>query len=222
MFKMSGNAARRVRVKICGITNPRDAEDAVELGADALGFNTWRESKRFLDLQKAAVWIRELPPFVAKIAVMVNPTVAEAEAVFNLPFIDAVQFHGGEDETFCAHFAKLGLPFIKAVAVKDAASLENPGRFRTRRILLDACVPGQFGGTGKPVDLELAEKFASQNPNVQLVLSGGLTPQNVADAVRRLRPFAVDAASGIERVPGKKDCGLMRAFILAAQAAGHP
>ena len=86
------------RVKICGITNPGDAQDAIELGADALGFNLYTESKRFVDLKKEAEWIRSLPPHVTKVAVMVNPTIQEAEAVFKLPFINMVQFHGDEDE----------------------------------------------------------------------------------------------------------------------------
>lgn len=216
---MNTKAVRRVRVKICGITNPGDAEDAVEFGADALGFNTYAGSKRFLDLQKAADWIRALPPFVAKVAVMVNPTIAEAEAVFRLPFIDAVQFHGNEDGKFCAHFAKLSLPFIKAVAVKDTDSLKNLERFGTPHILVDAWSPDEFGGTGRLIDAGLLEKFPAKNKggSFHLILSGGLKPSNVRSAIERIRPYAVDVASGVESAPGRKDKALVREFILAVR-----
>lgn len=212
---------RPVRVKICGVTNRADAEMAIELGADALGFNLYAGSPRFIELRAAADWIRELPLLITRVAVMVNPTIAEAEEVFALPFIDAVQFHGHESEAFCAHFARRGLPFFKAITLRDQASLSPAQRFYTKHIVLDAFVPGQFGGTGKFIDLALAEKFAQENPDVQLVLAGGLTAANVAPAVRRIRPFAVDVASGVEKAPGRKDRELMRAFLNAAKSAGE-
>jgi phosphoribosylanthranilate isomerase len=216
---MSATAARRVRVKICGITNPADADDAVALGADALGFNVYAGSKRFIDLEKARGWIRELPPFVMKVAVMVNPSIAEAEAVFKMPFIDMVQFHGNEEPEFCAHFARLGLPFIKAVAVRDAASLENLSRFGTRDILADAFVPGEFGGTGRMIDAGLQENFSAVGGSgLRLILSGGLKPDNVGAAITRARPYAVDVASGVESAPGRKDRRLVEEFIAAVRA----
>jgi len=208
----------RTRVKICGITNREDAEMAVELGVDALGFNAWPGSKRFIDLKKEAAWIRDLPPFVTKVAVMVNPPVAEAEAVFALPFIDLVQFHGNEDEAFCAHFAKSGRPFVKAIALRDASSLENTGRFCTRNILLDAYAAGAFGGTGRLIDLELAGAFVAKYPDLSVTLSGGLTPDNVKKAIRRVRPYAVDVASGVEQEPRRKNRELVAAFVQAAAA----
>ena len=212
-------AADAIRIKICGITNQADAEAAIELGADTLGFNTYAGSKRCLDLHSSAEWIGALPPFVTRVAVMVNPTVAEAEAVFDLPFIDAIQFHGNEDEKFCQHFAVRGLPFIKALAARDAESLENPERFSTPHILLDAHVPGEFGGTGRLVNLDLAKKFSASHPGIRLILSGGLKPAGVGDAIRRVRPSAVDVASGVERNPRSKDRELMREFIREARAA---
>lgn len=215
---MSGS----VRVKICGVTNRADAENAIECGADALGFNLYAGSKRHIDFRAAAEWIRELSPFVTRVAVMVNPTLAEAEEVFAELGIDAVQFHGHESEEFCRHFAARGLPFIKALAARDAASLAEPRRFHTRRILLDAYVADAFGGTGKLIDLALAESFARQNPDVELTLSGGLTSENVAAAVQRVRPYAVDVASGVESEPRRKDVALMKRFIAAAKSAGNP
>ena len=214
---MSGTEERRTRVKICGLTNAQDAGDAIELGADALGFNTYTGSKRFIDLKKESVWIRELPPFVTKVAVMVNPTIAEAEGVFALPYIDMVQFHGHEDGKFCEHFAKIGLPFIKAIAVKDEKSLEDVERYCTPHILIDAYSPAEFGGTGRLIDAGLVETFAREHGTHRLILSGGLKPSNVRAAMERVHPYAVDVASGVETAPGRKDRALMREFILAVQ-----
>ncbi len=219
-FLQAGDAAegknRRTRVKICGLTNPQDAMDAIELGADALGFNLYTGSKRHVDLNKEAGWIRALPRHITKVAVMVNPSIAEAEAVFKLPFIDMVQFHGDEDEKFCAHFAELGLPFIKAVAVKDEASVRDLGRFGTPHILIDAWSPDAYGGTGRLIDAGLLEHLtAGTGGGFQLVLSGGLNPGNVREAIERVRPRAVDVASGVESAPGRKDKALMEEFIRA-------
>ncbi|MGB8354098.1 MAG: phosphoribosylanthranilate isomerase [Chthoniobacteraceae bacterium] len=213
---MTTTQPHRTRVKICGITNPQDAADAVELGADALGFNTYPGSKRFIDLKRESEWIRSLPPFITKVAVMVKPTIAEAEAVFNLPYIDMVQFHGNEDEKFCAHFAGLGLPFIKAIAVKDETSLHDVGRFGTSHILIDAYSPSAFGGTGQLIDASLTGHFSqNQGEKFHLILSGGLKPANVRAAIDRIHPYAVDVASGVEIAPGRKDKSLMGDFILA-------
>jgi phosphoribosylanthranilate isomerase len=203
----------RTRVKICGITNREDAETAVELGADALGFNVWPGSKRFIDLRGEAGWLSGLPPFVTKVAILVNPTVAEAEAVFSLPFIDVVQFHGAEDEAFCRHFSERGLPFIKAIPMRNEASGGGVEHFGTPHVLLDAWSADAFGGTGKRIDLGLAAAFVARHKNLRVILSGGLNPGNVREAIRRVRPYAVDVASGVERGPRKKDRELMAAFI---------
>ena len=206
----------KVRIKICGITNPRDAEAALEAGADALGFNGFPGSKRFLDLQ-AAGWMGALPPFVTRVAVLVNPSAQEAWAVAALPGIDRLQFHGHETPEFCAPFAGAG--FIKALAAKDAASLEEAARYATGSILLDAYVPGAFGGTGCVIDWELAAAFVRANRHLRVILSGGLTPENVAAAVRAVHPYAVDVASGVESHPCKKEPSRMRDFIAAVREA---
>jgi phosphoribosylanthranilate isomerase len=147
---------------------------------------------------------------------MVNPSIDEAAAVFGFPFIDAVQFHGNEDEAFCAHFAKLERPFFKAVALRDQASVDKLGLFHTTNILLDAYSPDAFGGTGTLINLDLAGTCVVNNPAFSIVLSGGLTPDNVREAVGRVRPYAVDVASGVEREPRRKDRRLMEAFICEA------
>ena len=206
----------RVRIKICGITTPQDALDAIEAGADALGFNGFAGSKRFLDLQAASGWMAQLPPFVTRVAVLVNPTVAEAQAVQALPGVDRLQFHGDETPEFCAPFARRG--YIKALAARDRATLLTASRYAASAILLDAFVPGAYGGTGSLIDLELASAFVQENPGLRVVLSGGLTPENVAAAVRAVRPHAVDVASGVEVSHScKKDKGRMRDFIAAVR-----
>ena len=205
----------RVRVKICGITNPQDAEAAIDAGADALGFNGFPGSKRFLDLATAAPWMAALPPFVTRVAVLVNPTPAEAETVLALPGVDRLQFHGDESAEFCERFARRG--FIKALAAKDRAMLLQAGRYGTSAILIDAFVPGAYGGTGSVIDLELAAGFVRENPGLRVILSGGLTPENVASAIRAVRPHAVDVASGVESHSCKKDPSRMRDFIAAVR-----
>lgn len=216
----SAVSPRRTRVKICGITNLQDAVDAMEAGADALGFNLYPGSKRFIDLKKEKDWIGALPPFVTKVAVVVNPTLAEAEELFRLPYIDVVQFHGNETAEFCGHFAAQGLPFIKAIAVKDRASLDGVERFGTRHILVDAYAPGEFGGTGRMIDPALMKAVSEQvGDGFRLILSGGLKPSNVRVAVEQFRPWAVDVASGVESSPGKKDVSLISEFVLAVTGA---
>ena len=205
----------RVRVKICGIANLQDAEAAIDAGADVLGFNGFRGSKRFLDLQAASAWMADLPPNVTRVAVLVNPTRAEAEAVLALPGIDQLQFHGDETPEFCMHFTRNS--FIKAIAARDREILLAALCYPTRQILLDAYAPGQYGGTGRVIDWGLAASFVEENPTLQVILSGGLTPENVTAAIRAVRPHTVDVASGVESHPCKKDTARMREFIAAVR-----
>jgi phosphoribosylanthranilate isomerase len=209
----------RVRVKICGVTNRADAEAAIALGADALGFNLYPGSKRCIDLAREAEWIAALSPFVTRVAVLVNVTLDDARRVAEHPAIDCVQFHGDEDEAFCAEFARLGRPFIKALRLGDAAAIERAARFSTSHVLLDAHAGAAYGGTGTLIDLALAAECVRRHPQLSLILAGGLKPANVAEAVRAVRPYAVDVASGVEcdGDPRRKDAGRMRAFLTAAQ-----
>lgn len=205
------------RIKFCGVTHLADAEAAIAAGADALGFNGWSGSKRYLDLEEAG-WIATLPPFVTRVAVLVNATLHEALAVSRLPYIDAVQFHGDEDAEYCRRFAHTGGAFIKALRIPATGALEDFAGFGTRCILLDASVPGAYGGTGTVIDLPRAAEVIRGHPDLRFILSGGLTPDNVAAAIRETEPFAVDVASGIESAPGRKDAARMRAFSRAALA----
>lgn len=208
-----------MRVKICGLTNEADARAAVSYGADALGFNLFPGSPRCVDLDREAAWISVLPPFVTRVAVLVNVPPAEARRVAEHPAIDLVQFHGDEDEAYCAEFAGLGRPFVKALRVLDAASVERADRFSTPHVLLDAHATYAYGGTGLRLDPGLAAEVVRRFPALQIVLAGGLRPENVADAVRAVRPYAVDVASGVESTPGRKDQEKMGAFLAAVERA---
>ena len=214
-----GNAAEvaRVRVKICGVTNREDALAAVALGADALGFNLFPGSKRFIELDREAAWILELPPFVTRVGVLVNVPLEEARCVAARTEIDRVQFHGDEDLEYCREFAKFGRPFVKALRLRDAASVEMADRFSTPHVLLDAHAGAAFGGTGTLIDLALATECVRRHPALRIILAGGLKPENVAEAVRAVRPYAVDVASGTEAEgdPRRKSSGRMEQFFAA-------
>jgi phosphoribosylanthranilate isomerase len=210
-------SAARVRVKICGVTNEEDARAAVELGADALGFNLWPGSKRHVDLDRVSSWIRALPPLVTRVAVLVNVPLDEARCVAAHPAIDLVQFHGDEDESYCAQFAACGHAFIKALRIRDSASLDKLDHFSTPSILLDADAGAAYGGTGRRLDPALAAEAVRRFPEANIILAGGLTPDNVAEAIRIVRPYAVDVASGVEASAGRKDVEKLARFIAAAR-----
>lgn len=207
----------RVRVKICGVTNEADARAAIGAGADALGFNLWPGSKRHIALDAHAAWIAALPPFVARVAVLVNASFDEACRVAQHPAIDMVQFHGGETPEYFARFAAEGRPFIAAVRLGEAEPSGRADTLCTPHVLIDAAVPGAFGGTGSRIDLSMARAFVAQHPRSNVILAGGLTPENVAAAVAEVRPFAVDVASGVESAPGRKDAAKLRAFVAAVR-----
>jgi phosphoribosylanthranilate isomerase len=210
-----------VRAKICGLTNREDALTAIALGADALGFNLYPGSKRFIELDREAAWIQALPPFVARVAVLVNTSLDAALRIAAHPAIDLVQFHGDEDADFCAAFARTSArPFIKALRVRDAASLDCADRFSTPHLLLDAHAASAYGGTGTLIDLDLAAECVRRFPSLHIILAGGLKPENVAHAVQTVSPFAVDVASGVEIAtdPRRKDPARLRAFLDAIKS----
>jgi len=216
MFKRESEAEGRLRIKICGITNAVDALAAIDYGADALGFNFVPHSKRYLDISSAADWLATLPSSAAKVAILAGPSLEEAIAVAELPFIDALQLHGNESPALCQRLAECGIQFAKAIPVSNKASLQSAASFHTSTIVLDSTSEGQFGGSGQPFPWELARQFARAQPALKIVLAGGLTPENVASAVAEARPFGVDVTSGVESSPGRKDHARMRAFIDAA------
>ncbi len=217
-----GSTPARVRVKICGVTHPEDAAAAVALGADALGMNFYPGSPRCLDPKHDGPWVRELAGAVSRVAVLVNPVRAEIDRLLAENLVDAVQLHGDEDPEFCRSLADAGISFAKALRVRGAESLRFAGEFHTRWLVLDAYDPKAYGGTGRTADWTLAARCVSVNEagGCHVILSGGLGPGNVAEAIRRVRPFAVDVASGVERPDDRrrKDHGRMKTFLSEVQA----
>ncbi len=215
--------AARTRVKICGITHPEDATAAVTLGADALGLNFYPGSPRCLDRTRDADWLRELAGAVPRVAVLVNPTRTEIDRLLAENLVDSVQLHGDEDAEFCRALAAGGVPFAKALRVRDAESLRLAGGFHTGWIVLDAYDPRAYGGTGKTADWTLAASCVGEGMagGYRVVLSGGLHPENVEQAIRAVRPFAVDVASGVEEPNDRrrKNFARMRAFLSVIRAA---
>jgi phosphoribosylanthranilate isomerase len=205
------------KVKICGITRAVDAELAVELGAWALGFNFWPGSKRVVDAGVAAGIARTMRRRTELVGVFVNQPLDDIERLADTVGLSYVQLHGDEGPAFCqAVSQRTGVKVIKAVRVGHASDLQDLDRFHTDLHLLDTSVAGLQGGSGKTWDWALAAKRRSKIP---FLLSGGLTPENVADGIAALRPWGVDVASGVEASPGVKDPALLEAFMAAVQGA---
>jgi phosphoribosylanthranilate isomerase len=201
-----------VRVKVCGITNMDDAMVAVEAGADALGFIFVQNSPRYIPPGDAGSIIRELPPFVSTVGVFVNAVRGFVEGAVGLSGVRLLQFHGEEEPGHCGSY---GLPYVKAFRVKDEGSLALiDGYLNASAMLLDTYDEKEHGGTGRTFNWELAAKAAEE---YRVILAGGLNPDNVADAVRMVRPYAVDVSSGVESTKGKKDHDAVRRFISAAK-----
>jgi len=203
-----------VTVKICGITNVEDALAAVEAGADLLGFVLWEKSPRHVTIETAREIARRLPPATRRVGVFVNATVEQVMFALRICDFGALQFHGQESPSFCRQFSVMK---IKAFRVRDTASLQAMSGYDTDAFLLDSLVEGQPGGTGETFDWSLAARAKMFDKPV--FLAGGLTPQNVAAAIRAAQPFGVDVSSGVESTPGKKDRQKMRDFVAAARAA---
>ncbi|MEY2573413.1 MAG: phosphoribosylanthranilate isomerase [Verrucomicrobiota bacterium] len=206
-----------LRIKICGLTTTQDAMAAIEAGADALGFNFFPRSKRYVG--READWIGALPENFNKIAIVVNPTLEQAKAIAGAPGITALQLHGTETPEFCRRLMEEGIRFEKALPVSGSESLTNVPDFFTGTVVLDSSAGGEFGGSGRTFPWHTARAFIEANPLLQVVLAGGLTPANVGQAVAIVRPFGVDVTTGVEASPGRKDHGQLRAFIAAARTA---
>jgi phosphoribosylanthranilate isomerase len=214
--------ALSVRIKICGVTNEADALQAARAGADALGLNFHPGSPRYVEPSRAALLLRDLPPFVEAVGVFVNRPLREAfQQAQALGRVRTVQMHG-KDRELCDPYP---YHLIAAFPVRDADSLQGIVRYlqmcEVRKqlpsaVLVDAYMPGQHGGTGRTAPWQL---LAGLRLPVPLILAGGLTPDNVAEAIRVVRPYAVDVASGVESSPGRKDPLLVCRFIDAAREA---
>ncbi len=208
----------RVAVKICGITRGDEAHAIVAAGADAIGINFWPKSKRFIPLDEAMPWLRELADTVPRVAVTVNASDEELRQLIDSGAIDWIQLHGDETPERVKSLTQQGLPVFKAMGVRDRAMLEAASSFESPTLLLDAYAPNEYGGSGETMDWSLGSEAVKQWPNRQIVLAGGLTPGNVADAVKQVRPAGVDVASGVEVSPGRKDLDKVRDFIAGVKS----
>jgi phosphoribosylanthranilate isomerase len=203
------------RVKICGLTNAQDALAAVECGADALGFIFHPPSPRAVNTDQVAEIVGQLPPFALLIGVFVDEPPDNIRAIVERCQLDGIQLHGSEPADLCRAFDRR---VIKAFRPRSRQEVELIGDYPADAFLLDSYHPELAGGTGAVFDWDLA--VAAKNFGRPIILSGGLTPENVGEAVRAVRPYAVDVAGGVEAYPGKKDHEKLKRFIAAAKQAG--
>jgi len=198
----------RIKVKICGITNLDDAIAAVDLGADALGFVFFGKSPRFISHTKAEAIIKKLPSFITTVGVFVNEKTENIEKIVRLTRIDVVQLHGDEPPEMC----NVSRRVIKAIRVKSIESLAPLINYKDKvsAFLLDTFTPDILGGTGQIFNWDIAVDAKQFG---RIILAGGLTPDNITEAVRRVRPYGVDVSSGVELEKGKKDHKKMELFI---------
>ncbi len=207
-----------VRVKVCGITNLEDALQAVSSGADAIGFVFYKKSRRFVESRIVRSISRGLPPFVSKVGVFVNEDKHRLLEILSYASLDYAQLHGDESPDYCYYVGPDRV--IKAFRIKDGAdAIETikPYIEVVSAILLDTFVKGELGGTGKTFSWEIALKVKERFPEVPLILSGGLTAENVKKAIDFVKPFAVDVSSGVELSPGKKDPLKLKRFLKEAK-----
>lgn len=202
-----------VAVKICGVTSPDEADAAVAAGADAIGLNFYPPSPRCLGVTVARGIVERVGDRALTVGVFVDMDNAGIEEVRAATGLRCVQLHGAEDP---AQLLPLLPHAYKALRVRGRGALDEAARYAGEHILLDAYVPGEPGGTGATFDWAIAAELAARR---NVTLAGGLTPDNVEEAVRRVRPFCVDVASGVESAPGRKDLDMVRAFIQAARRA---
>ena len=203
-----------VTVKICGITSEVDAQAAVDAGADAIGFMFYEESPRFITIEQAKTISAALPPHIMRVGVFVNADEAFINRALNECLLNILQFHGDETPEDCGRFPIMTL---KAFRVQGPKTLEVMQNYSTAGFLLDAYSKDALGGTGETFNWDLAVQ--AQKFRRPIFLGGGLTPDNVVEAVQKVEPFAVDVSSGVESEPGKKDAVKMQAFVESAKGA---
>lgn len=200
------------KVKICGITNPEDALTAVEAGADALGFVFYKESPRHIFPEEASRIINLLPPFVQAVGLFVNEEPETVNQISRLCRLGLVQLHGDETPEYCASIESR---IMKAFRVRSLTCLGPIADYRLSGCLLDAYSPSFYGGTGTSFNWEIAHEAVQRGHRI--VLAGGLTPDNVSEAIRQVKPWGVDVSSGVESAPGRKDTNKVREFIRNAK-----
>ncbi len=206
-----------IQIKLCGMTRPEDARAAEAAGANAVGF-IFAPSPRQITAEQARRISKELGPFISRVGVFVNATRDEIAAVLDQVDLDVLQLHGSETPEQVEALLPLGRRVIKSIRVKDAESLARLDEYPVDTFLLDSYVPGVPGGTGHIFDWSLATEIARKR---RIILAGGLTPDNVAEAIKVVQPFGVDTSSGVEESPGVKDHEKMQQFIARARSSYH-
>lgn len=201
----------RTRVKICGITREEDARAAIDSGADAIGLVFYSKSPRYVELSAAAKIAREVGPFVSLVGLFVNADVAQVREAIKTVGLDLLQFHGDEDEAYCAQFE---MPYLKAIRMSPELELKKAvSRYPSARgFLFDAWNKEKYGGTGETFEWERLSAVA----DIPFILAGGLTPENIEQAVTAVKPYAVDVSGGVEKSPGIKSPELIQQFIQRA------
>jgi len=197
-----------VRSKICGITNLQDAQNATDLGANALGFVFYPPSKRYISHEQASYISKHIPPFISLVGLFVNPEVNAVHQILQQVHLDILQFHGDENPAFCESFA---IPYIKAIRVTSTQQILNAcEEYKSAKaLLLDTFVANQFGGTGTSFNWDLIPN----NLNKPIILAGGLNTDNLTSALQKIRPFAVDVSGGVEKSAGIKDKSKLQHFL---------
>lgn len=199
-------------LKVCGVTTADDARQLVELKVPALGVNFWPSSKRYIAPDLASQFLPDLHGKIVRVGVFVNADQELPLQLLHDGIIDIAQFHGDELPEYTSPFRVAGLPFIKAIGVKNSDSLTHIGDYGATAILLDAHAPGVYGGTGDAFDWNLAKKVIADYPGLPVLLAGGISPLNAESAVHDVRPAALDVASGSESAPGIKDFEKVKAL----------
>jgi len=206
-----------VKVKICGITNLEDALHACYSGADAVGFIIYPKSKRFIKAKEVRKITSQLPPFLTKVGVFVNEDPRDVLEILSYAHLDFAQLHGDETPQECEYIGANRVIKVFRLRTEEDVEKIRPYAGKVRAILLDTYDSKVYGGTGKPFNWELAIKVKEEFPEIPLILSGGLNPENVKRAVETVRPYAVDVSSGVEAEPGVKEREKVEAFVKKAK-----
>lgn len=213
------SSSRPTLTKICGLTNLAAANLCAESGADAIGINFFPKSKRYHPLDLAQEWLAEVRSSLARVAVLVNPSREELHVIASSGMIDVLQFHGDESPETLLAARTYGLPIIKALPLLPDTTVESLSAWPADALLLDAYAPGTYGGTGHTIDWTQAAQVIAALTTKPVILSGGLTPDNIAAAIQQTHPAGVDTASGVESAPAIKDPDKVHAFLKNALKA---
>jgi len=207
-----------LKIKICGITNSEDAGLASMLGADYIGLNFCKESPRKVSLQNASKIFDALPPFTTAVGVFVDEPMVDIKKIIKKVGFEIIQLHGSESQDYCLELKALGVKVIKAFRVNSKETIDNAKKYLecSDYFLFDSFSEGVAGGTGEVFDLDLI--LGAKELGKPFFLAGGLTPENVAQAIEKVHPFAVDVASGVERLPSRKDFEKMKLFVKAVRS----